>query len=255
MNSKLIILWLSLIFSSYTYSQGVSNSTVPVADNSPHLPANDTSNSKINKVKDTLTPAQSYISWKAAAEKGDMTSQYNLGLVYEQGLGISVDLKKAAHWYKKASMQGHIVAAYNLATMAHQGHGVKPDLKMAMHWYEFAAKKGNLLAQASLGFLYATENTPFTDAKKAVYWFTRAAKLGHPEAQFNLGMMYSTGKGTELDYIKAYAWFNISGFNQYKNAIESRNFAAARLTVKQLELAKSLSNHYRELYFKSHIPK
>ncbi len=255
MNSKLIILWLSLVFSSYSHSQNLSNSTVPVADRLPSVSVNDTSKSKLNSVKDTLSPAQSYLSWKAAAEKGDTNSQYNLGLVYEQGLGTAVDLQQAARWYKKASMQGHAVAAYNLATMAHQGHGMKADIKMAKHWYEFAAKKGYLLAQASLGFLYATENTPFTDVKKAVYWFNRAAKLGHPEAQFNLGMMYSTGRGIELDYIKAYAWFNVSGFNRYKNAIESRNFAAARLTVKQLESAQALSNHYRELYFKKQTPK
>ena len=53
--------------------------------------------------------------FKKAAEKGDATAQYNLGLMYEHGKGVAKDLHLALHWYNKAAAQEHnrAVAAVN----------------------------------------------------------------------------------------------------------------------------------------------
>lgn len=48
--------------------------------------------------------------YSKAAEKGDAYSQLMLGIMYEEGLGVRKDLKKAAKWFLKAAEQGDTYA-------------------------------------------------------------------------------------------------------------------------------------------------
>jgi hypothetical protein len=43
------------------------------------------------------------------AEGGDITSQYNLALMYDNGWGVTQDYKEAVKWYTLAAEQGHAV--------------------------------------------------------------------------------------------------------------------------------------------------
>ncbi len=44
------------------------------------------------------------------AERGGAEAQYNLGFMYEHGLGVSRDEAEAVTWYRKAAEQGHAAA-------------------------------------------------------------------------------------------------------------------------------------------------
>lgn len=46
----------------------------------------------------------------AAAKKGHAAAQYQLGRMYEQGIGVSQEYRKAAALYKRAANQGHLEA-------------------------------------------------------------------------------------------------------------------------------------------------
>ncbi len=50
------------------------------------------------------------------AETGDAGAEYNLGEMYEQGLGTKPDRKAAYNWYKKAAKQGDFRAKHKLAS-------------------------------------------------------------------------------------------------------------------------------------------
>ncbi len=39
-----------------------------------------------------------------------MDAQYSLGMCYEEGLGVDVDLEEARDWYARAAEQGHKAA-------------------------------------------------------------------------------------------------------------------------------------------------
>ncbi len=41
--------------------------------------------------------------WRPLAEQGDAGAQYNLGLMYREGQGVSQDDAEAAKWYRKAA--------------------------------------------------------------------------------------------------------------------------------------------------------
>jgi hypothetical protein len=70
-----------------------------------------------------------------AAKQGDAEAQYNLGLMYHFGEGISQDYTEAAKWYRKAAKQGYADAQYNLCLMYYNGKGVQQDYAEAAKWY------------------------------------------------------------------------------------------------------------------------
>lgn len=92
--------------------------------------------------------------FRAAADKGDANSQFNVGLMYEQGIGVGKDEKEAVAWYRKAAEQGNSNAQYNLAVLYENGRGTKVDFAKALQWYRKAAIQGDELAVGNLGMLY-----------------------------------------------------------------------------------------------------
>ena len=55
--------------------------------------------------------------WKTAAEGGQAEAQFDLGLLYAEGLGTRRDLAEAAEWYRKAADQGNAQAEFALGQM------------------------------------------------------------------------------------------------------------------------------------------
>ena len=66
------------------------------------------------------------------AEQGNADAQHNLGVMYETGLGVSENDKKAVKWYRLAAEQGHAAAQYSLGVMYQTGEGVPEDVKEAL---------------------------------------------------------------------------------------------------------------------------
>ena len=68
------------------------------------------------------------------AEQGFTGAQYNLGLMYDNGKGVTQDYKEAVKWYGKAAEQGYAKAQNNLGSMYENGQGVTQDYKSAHMW-------------------------------------------------------------------------------------------------------------------------
>jgi hypothetical protein len=49
--------------------------------------------------------------WKPLAEQGDAYAQYNMGLIYAQGLGVRGDYVRALMWFNIAASRGDNDAA------------------------------------------------------------------------------------------------------------------------------------------------
>ncbi len=92
--------------------------------------------------------------FRLAAEDGHSDSQFNLGLMYEKGIGVSIDEREAVSWYLKAALQGNSNAQYNLAVLYENGRGSAVDFVKANQWYRKAAVQGDGLAVGNLGMLY-----------------------------------------------------------------------------------------------------
>ena len=76
------------------------------------------------------------------AEFGNAEAQYNLGLLYFNGLGVGVDKVEAVKWYRLAANQGDADAQFNLGHAYYHGEGVSVDKVEGMKWMKLSAKNG-----------------------------------------------------------------------------------------------------------------
>ena len=79
----------------------------------------------VGLVSQGTTSAQTSLAeTRQRADQGDAYAQYNLGLMYATGQGVTQDFTQAAAWYCKAADQGDAYAQYNLGLMYAAGQGV-----------------------------------------------------------------------------------------------------------------------------------
>ena len=88
------------------------------------------------------------------AETGNADGQFNVALMYEQGIGVAKDEQQAIVWYKKSAQQGNSNAQFNLGVLYENGRGSAVDFAQANKWYRKAAAQGDALAIGNLGMLY-----------------------------------------------------------------------------------------------------
>ena len=119
------------------------------------------------------------------AAKGDAHAQYELGYMYDRGLGVHQDFKEAASWYRKAAEQGNASAQFYLGQIYDLGKNIEPDYNEAAAWYLKAAEQGEVMAQLNLGFLYEQGQGVPVDMAQAHKWYSLAAVAGNEIAPKN----------------------------------------------------------------------
>ena len=62
--------------------------------------------------------------YRLAAAQGLAEAQFNLGIAYVEGAGVSVDKVEAVKWYRLAAAQGHANAQASLCALHHNGEGI-----------------------------------------------------------------------------------------------------------------------------------
>lgn len=133
--------------------------------------------------------------------------------MYENGIGIKKDIKRAVSWYKKSVKQNYLQAHYNMGRAYVHGYGLKQDFK------------------------------------KGIKHFHKAAEKGHGKAQMDLGVAYYTGKGVAPDSAIAYAWFYVAAATNVNDARKTKNALYNKLTAEDKKKAVSLATEYKRKYF------
>ena len=145
--------------------------------------------------------------WLPLAEGGEVTAQFNIGLMYRKGRGVTQNDSEAARWYRRAADQGDNDAQFTLASMYEDGEGVAQSYAEAARWYRMAADQGHAKSQLNLGILYDEGNGVPLDDAEAVRLYRLAAEQDNVKAQFNLGLMYAHGEGVAEDDAEALKWY------------------------------------------------
>ncbi len=136
-----------------------------------------------------MTPAEAQkilTTTRPRAEKGDASAQYNLGVLYDRGLGVEQDYDQARKWYRKAADQRYGRAEHNLGIMYESGKGVAKNTTQAAHWFRRGADDGQAASQNNLGVLYMKGDGVPQNSGKAAFWTARAAAAGNGAAIENL---------------------------------------------------------------------
>lgn len=89
------------------------------------------------------------------AQSGDLDAMFNMGYLYQFGIGVEADAKKAADFYAVAQYLEGGDAAYNLAVMTMNGIGVDRDIAKGIRLMESAAMSGCPEAQLYLATAYS----------------------------------------------------------------------------------------------------
>lgn len=147
------------------------------------------------------------------AMKGHALAQFNLALMYHNGIGTEADYERAMQLYALAAQQGMASAQFNLALMYDRGEGVERDFDEAYYWYMQAAEQGDASGQYAIGTMNFYGQGRPTDYEEAIRWYQEAARQGHRDAQYNLGVMHLSGMGTEADPVVALTWFTMAADN------------------------------------------
>ena len=145
---------------------------------------------------------------RAKAEQGDVYSQFELGNIFYSGNSlVAKDYGEAVKWFRKAADQDLSGAQYNLGVCYGSGHGLTKNPVEAVKWYLKAAELNFAQAQHNLAFCYQHGLGVAKDESEALKWYRRAANLGHAPAQCNLGLCYDNGQGVAKDYVEAAKWY------------------------------------------------
>lgn len=173
------------------------------------------------------------------AEGGVPEAMCYMGVMYQQGLAVDKDMKKAVEWFEKAADAGDKNAIQNLAKLYYDGFLVDRDCAKAIELYEKTAKEageyGNYIQIAKLykngdgveknedkakeylekylneggtraayqmASMYDIGNIVAQDTAKAVELYQKAADAGNYQAMMSLGNCYWNGNGVDKDQAK-----------------------------------------------------
>jgi TPR repeat protein len=121
--------------------------------------------------------ARAYAEWLPRANAGEAYAQYNLGVLYKRGEGVTQDFAQAAAWYRRAADQGDASAQNSLGLLYEDGEGVAQDYAQAASWYRRAADQADADAQYNLGVLYMDGTGVPKDLVEAFVLLDRSAAL------------------------------------------------------------------------------
>lgn len=137
----------------------------------------------VNRLKLLEANEERFKKVLAQAEKGDSDSQYKLGKMYSEGIGVSIDNARAAKAFESAAMQGHAKAEYNLGLRYYEGTGVKRNRATAYKWFKAAAEQNDPAAQYYLGKMFATGSGVRQNYATSLEWLTKSVDGGFNQAR------------------------------------------------------------------------
>lgn len=158
--------------------------------------------------------------WEALDERSFGEAAFNLGILYEDGLGVPRDIDRALGYYRRGAMLGSPKAMFRAGVMYWLGApGVAVDRREGRRYLSMAAAAGDSEAQRYLAaestggdandpVLRADQALAAGHAEEYVAILKAAAESGHVRAQTRLAWSYESGRGVARDLALAAQWFS-----------------------------------------------
>lgn len=140
---------------------------------------------------------------------------YNLGKIYFEGVGTSVNYNLARINFEKAAKNNHSDSFYYLGLIYFKGLGVDKNISTAKYYFELSAKQNNSNSYFYIGCIHRYGLEVPKDFKKAMEYFLLAANQNYPDAFYEIGKMFFKGKGVEQDFDKALHNYELSATYNY----------------------------------------
>jgi hypothetical protein len=137
--------------------------------------------------------ARPYLQNACANEEMEGCTQ--LGLLYEEGKGVTLNYAEANGLYQKGCQGGEMPACSYLGFQYEDGEGVPQDYSQAYKFFQKACDGGRMASCLSLGRLYEYGHGVTKDYGLARTFYKTACDGGEPNGCGNLGKLYRDGKG------------------------------------------------------------
>ncbi|MFI3231673.1 MAG: tetratricopeptide repeat protein [bacterium] len=175
----------------------------------------------------------------SANNNDDMTqsySQYQLAIMYHNGLGVEKDLARAVELYELSADNGYVESAKIVADMYYIGDEIDKNSSKALYYYQKCNSIDMYITQYYIGNIYFAGSGTEQDYVQALNWYKKASNNNITEASYMVGYMYEYGLGTEIKYDSAITYytrgveanhiqsmFNLA--NLYENTLEEYELA------------------------------
>lgn len=154
----------------------------------------------------------SALSWlNSAVAQDHLPALLRLAAFHESGWGgLQPNTQRALVFIRQAIERGYAPAMTALGVMYETGQNVPMDLAKARSLYERAARLGDAAAQYFLAH-HMLESTDETAVAPAVQWLMKSAAQGHSSAHRKLGYLFFRGApGIQTDKAKAEFHFKMA---------------------------------------------
>jgi uncharacterized protein len=138
---------------------------------------------------------------------GEPSAMYALGVMFDEGMGVEIDDRRAFEWYERAAKHGHAESMNRLGILYLSGRGVPLNAAAALAWFRLAAAKGSLTAINNIALLYFYGFGVNQSYSQAAQLLRRSADKGNADAQNKLAGMYDDGLGVVRDPRRAKALY------------------------------------------------
>lgn len=155
----------------------------------------------------TVDEKKAFELWNQAAKMNEPSVYEHLARAYENGWGVKVDEKNALALYTKAWNSGNRRIGPRLADMYLTAKGTPRDPTRAFEIYKVGAELGDgksMIGMAEL--MLKGDGTPINVAG-AEKLLVQAAEKGFPEALMRVGEMYEYGRGVKRSPERAFKYY------------------------------------------------
>eukprot|EP01040_Poterioochromonas_malhamensis_P008676 gene8676-9388_t len=165
-----------------------------------------------------LVEEEAFYWLQKSVNQGNAPAHCQLGLCYERGIGVEIDLQQAIRLYRLGSDKADAAALYHLAHCYYTGLGIDKNEKIAVEFYLKSAERGYSPAQNNLGYCYFAGTGVNQDYGEAFKWYKISAEHGYAQAQFNLGYCYEQGFGTDHKKQEMLKWYKAAAAQGHTKA-------------------------------------
>jgi hypothetical protein len=109
----------------------------------------------------------------------------NFGRCLEYGLGIEVNVHRAAQCYRMAAELGNGAGENNFGLCLERGIGVRSNLELAAEYYKRASDHGDADGANNFGFCLEHGRGVTQNIEEAALYYRLASNRGHPEGDVN----------------------------------------------------------------------
>jgi TPR repeat protein/membrane associated rhomboid family serine protease len=155
--------------------------------------------------------------WERANQQGSCQSWIDLSSVYDRGIGVAADYRRAADYVDQAVHcdPANSFFLWKLAKRFYDAKGRDRDCRAAERLLQDSLDHGYADAAVDLGYIYDKGCEPIArDDHRAFQIYLLGAKLGVALCENNVGAMIKHGRGVDAaDLARGYGWIKLAAMN------------------------------------------